>query len=160
MTDDEWQYIAAKNDHLKKAAKNMPDDIEDDHLVDTTQIQFVNDAQWQFISHDMLVQQAEDFVSDDEYRFNMARKMEQKFNDKNMPDWIEDDHLVQTAQGWVELPDCASAADASRPLAGTAEDGLNSAATCKPGTHWAPAPATPPVVPEPKPTGLGATRPY
>jgi hypothetical protein len=36
VSDDEWQYIAAKNDHMKKAAKNMPDDIEDDHLVDQT----------------------------------------------------------------------------------------------------------------------------
>jgi hypothetical protein len=104
--------------------------------------------------------QKEDFMSDDEYRSFHAYKMEQKYNDKNMPDWIEDDHLVQTNNGWVELPNCASAADASRPLTGTVEDGLNSSATCKSGTEWAPAPATPPVAAEPKATALGTTRPY
>ena len=78
-----------------------------------------------------------------------------------MPDWIEDDHLVQTNQRWVELPDCAAAgADTSRPLAGTVEDGLNSSATCKPGTHWAPTPRDPPAEPEAKPTALGGTRPF
>ena len=77
-----------------------------------------------------------------------------------MPDWIEDDHLVQTNQGWVELPDCASAADASRPLTGTVEDGLNSSATCKSGEHWAPAPATPPAAPPAGASALGTTRPF
>jgi len=35
----------------------MSDDIEDDHLVDQTEIQFVDDAQWQFISHDYIMTQ-------------------------------------------------------------------------------------------------------
>ena len=84
-----------------------------------------------------------------------------------MPDWIEDDHLVQSNQGWVELPDCATAADASRPLltGDQQKDGLshvNSAATCKPGTHWANTPdlgAARPLAPA-KASGLGATRPF
>lgn len=100
-------------------------------------------------------------MSDDEYRVFHAMKAQQKYNEKYMPDWIEDDHLVQTNQGWVELPDCASAADASRPLTGTVEDGHNgSSATCKSGTHWAPAPAAPPTPAPPGPTALGTTRPF
>jgi len=34
VSDDEWRYISAKNERMKKAAKNMSDEIEDDHLVD------------------------------------------------------------------------------------------------------------------------------
>jgi len=83
---------------------------------------------------------------------------------------MPDDHLVQTH--WVELPDCDTAADASRPL----ESNINadstltnhkespangSSATCKPRV-----PALAPVVPkEPeapvaKASALGSTRPF
>ena len=100
-------------------------------------------------------------MSDDEYRAFHAYQSEQNYDAKHMPDWIEDDHLVQTNQRWVELPDCASAADASRPLAGTVEDGHNgSSATCKSGTHWQNTPAAPVVPPVVTQSGLGTTRPF
>lgn len=115
-------------------------------------------------------------MSDDEYRAFHAHKMEQKYNDKNMPDWIEDDHLVQTHQGYVELPNCAAnqygvaAADPSRPqITGNNEkDGLdhaNSDATCKPGTEWtntveAAGPPAAAAAWAGKATALGGTRPF
>ena len=136
ITDEQYQALHAKK--VWERDHPMADEIDDDHLLQT-QIQFINDAQWQYISHDYLMtqNQGNDFMSDDEYRAFHAFKAEQNYNAKHMPDWIEDDHLVQTNQRWVELPDCASAADASRPLTGTVEDGHNgSSATCKTGTHW------------------------
>ena len=73
-------------------------------------------------------------------------------------DEMPDDHLVQTQ--WVELPDCDTAADKSRPLESTIVADVSSA-TCKPRV-----PALAPVVPKvPEPpvakaSALGTTRPF
>lgn len=159
ITDE--QYAAQHAYAMYQKANPMDDDLEDDHMVQTdTKIQFIDDAQWQFISHDYLMTQ-EEVEPVDETKI--------QFIDDAQWQFISHDFLMtEETKGWVELPNCAApGADVTSPLqvGDQQKDGLshtNSAATCKPGTQWANTPeaAGPPPPGEAKASGLGTTRPF
>ena len=142
ITDDQYAAFHAKALYDKNNYMN-DDYIWEDHLLQTeTQIQFVDDAQWQFLSHDYLMTE---------------QKIEESQGYVELPNCAADQYG-------------AAAADPSRPqITGNNEkDGLdhaNSDATCKPGTEWtntveAAGPPAAAAAWAGKATALGGTRPF